>query len=302
MVMASGAAERDYRSRLSRKCETTAIRNPDLLNITAPEIIRTISKSYAEAGADILTTNTFGSNSLIQQGFGLESYAGEMAARGAAICREVAESYEKDSGRRIYVAGAIGPTGHLLSPPYSGSKECFDAFTLQIRALLGGGADIILIESVMDLNNMGAAISACENVMKEIGFEFPVMVSAIPRDMDGNLFDGTSPTEFSTSASGYSSVVSIGYNCGRGVRSMYEPIKHLSSTTDLYISCHPNAGTSQNKERREDATEFFEAMTEMLQKVPINIIGGCCGTTPEHIRKLRPIRGETGIFGAERKF
>lgn len=267
----------------------------DLLSLTKPELIYTIHNRFLEAGADIITTNTFTANPVSLSDYGVEELTYDINAASAELARDAAAEFELRDGRPRFVAGSIGPTNKTLSiSPRVNSPEyrdiSFDTLALgykkQIEGLVDGGADLLLIETVFDTLNAKAAVAAAHEVFKEKNAVLPIMISGTISDASGRLLTGQTPEAFAVSLE-HAEPLSIGFNCSLGAAELKVHIENLSPAAGTLISVHPNAGLP---DRNGDYTQSAEAMAailrEFIEEGLVNIVGGCCGTTPEHVRKI----------------
>ena len=280
--------------------------NSESFNLTAPDTIREIHNEYIEAGADIITTNSFSANSISQSEYGQSDKAGQMAEAAARIARSAADA----ASRKVWVAGSVGPTGKSLSlaqdindpvfRPYS-FDEMAEAFDVQIRGLLSGGADLLLLETCFDALNTKAALYALSHIH---GAErVPVMISASMSDKSGRTLTGQTMEAFYRSVR-HCDPLSFGLNCSLGAEEMIPLIAEVSSWTECAVSCYPNAGLpNEMGEYDETPSQMAESVRKMALAGSVNIVGGCCGTTPEHIKAVaeavrgispRRIPGRTG--------
>ena len=268
--------------------------NNDRLNIEAPDVIARIHREYMDAGADIIETNTFSSNSISQQEYGLSDKAADMAFAGAAIARKAADEYAASHpGRKIYVAGSVGPTSKSLSlsqdvndPAYRqfGFDDIASAYKTQIDALTRGGADIILIETCFDALNVKAALYAVMELFPKK--DFPVMVSVSVADKSGRTLTGQTLEAFYTAVRHYP-LVSFGLNCSLGAEGLLPLLREVSSFAECAVSCYPNAGLPNELGGYDETPEKMAAdMKLMAEEGLLDIAGGCCGTTPDHIRAI----------------
>ncbi len=273
--------------------------NNDLLSITRPDVIREIHLQYLEAGADIIETNTFSSTSVSQADYHLEDIAYELNVQSVQVAREAIGLYFKNHPERpVFIAGAIGPTNKTLSispdvnrPAYRSLS--FDAlasaYYTQAKGLMDGGADMLLIETIFDTLNAKAAIYAIENLFEEMGKKLPVMVSGTITDASGRTLSGQTAEAFLTSLN-HIPLLSIGLNCALGAKQLKQHIQTLAAKTDLFISAYPNAGLPNAFGEYDETPESNgNDLEEYLQNGWVNIIGGCCGTTPDHIRYIADI-------------
>ena len=271
--------------------------NSDELNLTRPEIVSEIHRKYLEAGADIISTNTFSSQRISQADYHLEDKAWEMACTGAKLAREEADKYSTFEKPR-FVAGSIGPTNKTLSmsPDVSNPAmrditydELLEAYSEQVDGLIEGGVDALLIETIFDTLNAKCAIDACERVMKKRGKQLPIMLSVTVSDLAGRTLSGQTLDAFLASVSTYN-IFSIGLNCSFGATQMKPFIRELAQKAPYYISCYPNAGLPNALGLYDETAESMAPkMGELVDEGIVNIIGGCCGTTDEFIRLYQPL-------------
>lgn len=258
-----------------------------------PDIILDIHRKYLEAGSDIIETDSFNSNALSLADYGLSSRAYEFSKKAAELARRAADEYTaKDPGRPRFVAGSVGPTKHMLSlgeDPSLGFDIFADAYYDQIRGLLDGGADIILLETIFDTLNAKAAVYAVERLAEERGEKIPVMVSATVATPSGHLLCGQSIEAFYASIR-HASLLAVGLNCGFGSGQFLPFLSRLAAIADVPVSVYPNAGLPDDCGHYCESPEIFtKNVEEYLNHGLVNIVGGCCGTTPLHIRALRNI-------------
>ena len=284
--------------------------NSDELNLTRPEIVSEIHRKYLEAGADIISTNTFSSQRISQADYHLEDKAWEMACVGAQLARKEADKYTTEQKPR-FVAGSIGPTNKTLSmsPDVSNPAlrditydELLKAYSEQADGLIEGGVDALLIETIFDTLNAKCAIDACERVMKARGKQLPIMLSVTVSDLAGRTLSGQTLDAFLASVSTYN-IFSIGLNCSFGATQMKPFIRELAQKAPYYISCYPNAGLPNALGLYDETAESMAPkMGELVDEGIVNIIGGCCGTTDEFIRLYGPLvrRGRWKVEGGMR--
>jgi 5-methyltetrahydrofolate--homocysteine methyltransferase len=285
--------EVDYRGERFSEWPSDIKGNNDLLSITRPDIISAIYKAYLGAGSDIIETNTFNSTAISQADYGMQDYAYELNHSGAALARELCDQQSlltPDKPR--WVAGVLGPTSKTLSlspdvnnPGYRATS--FDALVADYqnatRGLIDGGADIILIETIFDTLNAKAAIFAIHSVFDELGFELPIMISGTITDASGRTLSGQTTEAFYYSVR-HAKPLSIGLNCALGADELRPYVETLSKIADCYVSAHPNAGLpNEFGEYDETPEEMNKVVDEFAASGFVNIIGGCCGTTPQHI-------------------
>ncbi|CCF19923.1 B12-dependent homocysteine-N5-methyltetrahydrofolate transmethylase [Pseudorhizobium banfieldiae] len=269
--------------------------NNDLLILTQPNAIEEIHYRYAMAGADILETNTFSSTRIAQADYEMEGAVYDLNRDGARLARRAALRAEKEDGRRRFVAGAIGPTNRTASispdvnnPGYRAVS--FDdlriAYGEQIDGLIDGGADIILIETIFDTLNAKAAIFACEERFAEKGVRLPVMISGTITDLSGRTLSGQTPSAFWYSVR-HANPFTVGLNCALGANAMLPHLQELSAVADTFICAYPNAGLpNEFGQYDESPTDMARQIEEFAREGLINVVGGCCGSTPEHIKAI----------------
>ena len=273
--------------------------NNDLLNITKPEVIKEIHKRYLEVGADIIETNTFNANRISQGDYGLEEKVYEINYQGAKIARDIADSYtDKNPEKPRFVAGSIGPTNKTASlspevenPGYRNISfdELVKAYEEQIEGLVEGGVDLLLIETIFDTLNARAAIFAADNVLSRKLAKVPLMISGTITDKSGRTLSGQTLEAFAESVKNHR-VLSIGLNCAFGAKDLIPFVRALSKTQNLYISFHPNAGLPNSLGEYDETPEETAAFVkELIDEGHLNIVGGCCGTTYEHIKVLQRV-------------
>ncbi len=291
--------ENDYRGEKFKNHAHLQKGNNDLLSITRPEIIKEIHTQYLEAGADIITTNTFNSNRISMSDYGMEDQVYEMNFQAARIASASVGEYEGSKGTAVhFVAGSLGPTNRTASmssdvnDPGARSvtfEKLVSAYFEQVLGLIDGGVDILLIETVFDVLNCKAALFAIDSVFEEKGTRLPVMVSGTITDASGRTLTGQTLEAFLVSVSHFP-LFSIGLNCALGAEQLRPFIEELSSKSGFYISAHPNAGLPNQFGEYDQSASFMASFAEEFMKEGwINIIGGCCGTTPLHIKKIAEI-------------
>jgi len=288
-------SEADFRAERFKGWNHDLKGNNDLLVLTQPEAIRDIHLAYFRAGADIVETNTFSSTQIAQADYGMEALAYELNVEASRVAREAAAIAQKEDGRRRYVAGAIGPTNRTLSISPDVNNPGFRAVTFdqvresyaeQVRGLIDGGAEIILVETIFDTLNAKAAIVAIENVYRERGIRLPVMISGTITDLSGRTLSGQT-TEAFWNAVRHAAPLTIGLNCALGAREMRAHIKDLSRVADTLICAYPNAGLPNEFGLYDESPEATAAMlAEFADAGLVNVVGGCCGTTPGHIEAI----------------
>lgn len=296
MIQRYTLSEEDFRGERFKHHAHPLKGNNDLLSITRPDIIQAIHRQYLEAGADVLETNTFSSTSIAQADYHLESLAYELNFESARIAKEVAVEFTNlNPAQPRFVAGAMGPTNKTasLSPDVNNPgyraitfDELKDAYYEQAKALVDGGADLLLIETVFDTLNVKAALFAVSQLFEDRKREWPVMVSGTITDASGRTLSGQTTEAFLVSVS-HAPLLSVGLNCALGARQLRPYIQVLSEQAPFYVSAYPNAGLP-NEFGQYDQTpgEMGEQVEEFLKAGWLNLVGGCCGTTPDHIRVL----------------
>ena len=294
MVQSYGLSENDFRGERFATLDIQLKGNNDVLNITCPNVIEDIHCRYLEAGADIIETNTFSSQRISQGDYHLEDCSREMALAGARIARRVADSYSTSDKPR-FVAGSIGPTNKTCSmspdvnnPAYRDITydQLFTAYYEQADALIEGGVDALLIETIFDTLNSKAAIDASVQAMKQRGVALPLMLSVTVSDLAGRTLSGQTLTAFLASISTFP-IFSVGLNCSLGAAQMKPFLRDLAQHAPYYISVYPNAGLPNEMGQYDETAESMTAqMQEIMDEQLVNIIGGCCGTTDVFIRQF----------------
>jgi 5-methyltetrahydrofolate--homocysteine methyltransferase len=292
MIQRYKLEEKDYRGERFKDGHTDVKGNNDLLSITQPEIIIGIHKQYLEAGADIIETNTFSSTSIAQADYDMQSLAYELNVASAKCAKEAI----KQSGKTAWVAGAIGPLNKTLSlspdvnnPGFRAVTfdEVAVAYTDQIKGLVDGGADILLVETIFDTLNAKAAIYAIKNYFRKNNLpELPIMISGTITDASGRTLSGQTLEAFYTSVA-HANPLSVGLNCALGAQEMRPHIEELSQIASCYTSAYPNAGLPNAfGEYDEQPHQTAHIIEEWAANGWLNIVGGCCGTTPDHIKHI----------------
>ncbi len=276
--------------------------NNDLLSLTNPPVIKNIHREYLEAGADIITTNTFNSNAISMADYGMEEQVRRMNIAAARNAREAVDEFERSMGSSgHFIAGTLGPTNRTASmsadvnDPGARSvtfDRLVEAYSEQAKGLMEGGVDILLIETVFDVLNCKAALFAIDTVFEEMGKRLPVMVSVTVTDASGRTLTGQTLEAFLVSVSHFP-LFSIGINCSLGAEQLRPFVEELSAKSGFHVSAHPNAGLPNQFGEYDQSAEFMASIIEeFLKEGWVNIIGGCCGTTPLHIRKISEIAGK----------
>ena len=295
MIQRHKLDEAGYRGARFKSWNRDVKGNNDLLTLTQPEIIRGIHDAYFSAGADLIETNTFNSTQVSMADYGMESLVGELNREGARLARAVADQWEAKDGRPRYVAGVLGPTSRTasLSPDVNNPgfrnisfDELRETYTEATAALIDGGADIILIETIFDTLNAKAAIVAVLETYEHLGVTLPIMISGTITDASGRTLSGQTADAFWYSVS-HARPLSIGFNCALGPKELRQHILTLSRVADAHVSAHPNAGLP-NELGGYDLTpdDMAQHIGEWARAGLLNIVGGCCGTTPDHIRAI----------------
>ena len=273
--------------------------NNDLLSLTQPEAIKAVHRAYFEVGADIVETNTFSSTSIGMADYGMEELVYELNVQSAKLAREVADEFTNTNPNKPrFVAGSIGPTNRTASmspdvndPGYRAVTfdDLVEAYSEQVRALVEGGSDVLLVETVFDTLNAKAALFAIDVLKEENNWDIPVMISGTITDASGRTLSGQTVEAFATSVS-HIPLLSIGFNCALGADQLLPYLRRLSKEADTMISAHPNAGLP-NAFGAYDQTpeEMRDLIQKYLEENLINIIGGCCGSTPEHIQLIAEV-------------
>jgi 5-methyltetrahydrofolate--homocysteine methyltransferase len=269
--------------------------NNDLLILSQPGKIRDIHLAYYRAGADIVCTNTFSSTRIAQADYGMSGIAYELNVEGARLARAAAEIAQREDGRPRFVAGALGPTNRTasISPDVSDPgfravtfDELRSAYAEQVKGLIEGGADLLLIETIFDTLNAKAAIAGIADVTEALGSSVPIMISGTITDRSGRLLSGQTPAAFWNSVR-HAAPLSIGLNCALGAREMRAHIAEIARIADTFVCAYPNAGLPNEFGRYDESPEYMASLLgEFAQSGLVNIVGGCCGTTPDHIRAI----------------
>ncbi|CAA0143088.1 homocysteine S-methyltransferase family protein [Tenacibaculum maritimum] len=291
--------EDDFRGKRFKNYPIPLKGNNDLLSITQPEAVKEVHRKYFIAGADIVETNTFSGTTIAMADYQMEDLVYELNYQSAKIAKQVAQEFTKNTpSKPRFVAGAMGPTNRTASmspdvndPGYRAItfNELRIAYKQQAEALLDGGADILLVETVFDTLNAKAALFAIEEVKQERNITVPIMVSGTITDASGRTLSGQTAEAFLISVS-HIPLLSVGFNCALGANLLQPHLEAIASKTNFAISAHPNAGLPNAfGEYDETPEETALQIEEYLKKNLINIIGGCCGTTPNHIKAISQI-------------
>jgi 5-methyltetrahydrofolate--homocysteine methyltransferase len=296
MMQRYNLLEEDFRGDIFKNHDIPLKGNYDILSLTRPDMVKNIHAAYFDVGADIVETNSFNANRISQADYALEKFVYEINFEAARIARETADIYTKRNPEKPrFVAGSIGPTNRAASLSPDINNPAFravtfdilvEAYSEQIRGLWDGGVDILLIETVFDTLNVKAALFAVSELQRERGREIPVMVSATITDRSGRTLTGQTIEAFFCSVSHFN-LLSIGINCALGAEQMKPYVEQLSSIATCYVSVHPNAGLpNQFGQYEQTPDSMAEKIAEFIDNRWVNIVGGCCGTTPEHIRAI----------------
>ncbi|QHI38352.1 Methionine synthase [Kordia antarctica] len=296
MLQAYKFQEADFRGKRFKDYPTPLQGNNDLLSITQPHAIKEVHAKYFAAGADIVETNTFSSTTIAMADYQMEDLVYELNFESAKIAKEVADDFTKNEPHKPrFVAGSIGPTNRTASmspdvndPGYR--AVTFDqlriAYKQQVEALIDGGVDLLLVETVFDTLNAKAALFAIEEVKAERNITIPIMLSGTITDASGRTLSGQTAEAFLISVS-HIPLLSVGFNCALGANLLQPHLEAIANKTDFAISAHPNAGLPNAfGEYEESPAEMAAQIEEYLKKNLMNIIGGCCGTTPDHITAI----------------
>lgn len=299
MLQRYNFTEEDFRGTRFKNYQSPLQGNNDLLSLTQPQAISDIHRQYFEAGADIVETNTFSGTTIAMADYNLEDLVYELNYESARIAKYVANEFtRKNPAKPRFVAGSIGPTNRTasLSPDFNRPEYravTFQtlriAYKQQVEALIDGGVDLLLVETIFDTLNAKAALFAIEEVKEERKIDIPIMVSGTITDASGRTLSGQTVEAFLTSIS-HISLLSVGFNCALGAQQLLPYLKRLANESHFYTSAHPNAGLPNAfGEYDESPTEMKGYIENYLKDNLINIIGGCCGTNPEHIKAIADV-------------
>ena len=299
MLQEYNFSEEDYRGERFKDYPSSLKGNNDLLSLTQPKAIADVHRKYFEAGADIVETNTFSGTSIAMADYNMENLVYELNYESAKIAKQVAEEFtSQNSHKPRFVAGSIGPTNRTASlspdvnrPEYRAItfEELRVAYKEQVEALIDGGVDVLLVETIFDTLNAKAALFAIEEVKEERSLDIPIMVSGTITDASGRTLSGQTVEAFLTSIS-HVPLLSVGFNCALGAEQLKPYLQRLSNTTDFHTSAHPNAGLPNAFGEYDQTPEQMQQLIEdYLQDELINIIGGCCGTSPAHIKAIAEV-------------
>jgi 5-methyltetrahydrofolate--homocysteine methyltransferase len=299
MIQRHKLEESDFRGERFKDHKSPLRGNNDLLSITRPDIIKDIHRQYFMAGADMVETNTFSGTTIAQADYHLEHIIYELNFQSAKIAREVADEFtRKEPNKPRFVAGAMGPTNKTasLSPDVNNPgyraitfDELVKAFKEQAKGLVDGGVDVLLLETIIDTLNVKAALFGIQELFDDIGRELPIMVSGTITDASGRTLSGQTTEAFLISVS-HVPLLTIGLNCALGASALRPYLQVLNEKSSFFTSAYPNAGLP-NEFGQYDQTpdEMAEQIEEYLKEGLVNIVGGCCGTTPDHIKKIAEV-------------
>ena len=291
--------EEDYRGERFKNWESPLKGNNDLLSLTQPNAIEEVHKKYLEAGADIIETNTFSATTIAMADYHMEDLVYELNYESAKIARKVCDEFTALTPEKPrFVAGSIGPTNKTASlspdvndPGYRAITfdELRIAYKQQAEALLDGGSDILLVETIFDTLNAKAALFAIDQIQEERKIQIPIMVSGTITDASGRTLSGQTAEAFLVSIS-HLNLLSVGFNCALGAKQLTPYLETISNNSEFYISAYPNAGLPNAFGQYDESPEFMaEQIREYAEKGLVNIVGGCCGTTPDHIAAIAKI-------------
>jgi 5-methyltetrahydrofolate--homocysteine methyltransferase len=309
MIQRYTLTEEDFRTPELKAHPKSLKGNNDLLSLSRPDIVKAIHREYLEAGSDIIETNTFSGTTIAQEDYGLSHLAYEINFESSKIAREIADEFTaQDPSRPRFVAGAMGPTNRTasISPDVNDPgfraitfDQLAEAYSEQVRGLLDGGADILLVETIFDTLNAKAALYAIQEVFEERNIPLdpkeggvPIMISGTITDASGRTLSGQTTEAFLISVS-HVPLLSVGLNCALGAKELRPYLKVLAQNAPFYVSAYPNAGLpNEFGAYDQGANEMADQVRDFLKEGMLNILGGCCGTTPDHIRALAKLAGE----------
>lgn len=296
MIQRYKLEEEDYRGERFKNWEHPVKGNNDLLSLTRPDVIEAIHREYLEAQADIIETNTFSATTIAMHDYHMEELAYELNFESAKIARKVCDEFtSKNPEKPRFVAGSIGPTNKTASLSPDVNDPGFRAITFdelriaykqQCEALLDGGSDILLVETIFDTLNAKAALFAIDEIQEEREIQIPIMVSGTITDASGRTLSGQTAEAFLMSVS-HLNLLSVGFNCALGAKQLTPYLETLANNSEFHVSAYPNAGLPNAFGQYDETPEFMaEQIREYAEKGLINIVGGCCGTTPPHIKAI----------------
>ena len=295
MIQRHKLSEEDYRGERFKDYAHSLKGNNDLLVLTQPTIIEQIHLDFMNAGADIIETNTFNANSISMLDYHMEDLVDELNHAAVEVAKKARKTFQENNNKPVFIAGAIGPTNKTtsLSPDVNnpGYREVtFDdlvsCYGQQAKSLIEAGADLLLVETVFDTLNCKAALYAINTLKDDIGSDIPVMVSGTITDASGRTLSGQTTEAFYNSIS-HGNLLSVGLNCALGVEQMRQYVEELSRVSTVNVSCYPNAGLPNEFGEYDDTPEHMASvMGDWAKQGWLNIVGGCCGTTPDHIKAI----------------
>jgi 5-methyltetrahydrofolate--homocysteine methyltransferase len=295
-IQAYKLSEDDFRKGWFEDHDKPLQGNNDLLSMTRPDVIQAIHEAYLEAGADIIVTNTFSGTTIAQADYGLEKYAYDINYHGAKVAKAACDKYNAlNPDKPRFVAGSMGPTNMTLSispdvndPGFRATtfEKLVTAYKEQTKGLIEGGSDVLLVETIFDTLNAKAALFAIDEMQDELGTSLPIMVSGTITDASGRTLSGQTAEAFLISVE-HANLLSIGLNCALGATALRPYLQVLKKKAPFYVSAHPNAGLPNEMGEYDETPEIMAAQIKtFLDEGLVNIIGGCCGTTPAHIKAM----------------
>ena len=294
MIQGYTLGEADFRGQRFSDWQCDLSGNNDLLSLTQPDIIRAIHRAYLDAGSDIIETNTFNATTISQADYALQACSAEINLRSAQLARSACDAVSTTEHPR-FVAGVLGPTSRTasLSPDVNdpGARnvtfdELVSAYDESCTGLIAGGCDLIMVETIFDTLNAKAALFAIQNVYNRLGIELPIMISGTITDASGRTLSGQTPEAFWNSVR-HSAPIAVGLNCALGPSELRPHLLELSNCSDCWVSAHPNAGLpNEFGEYDETPESMSKVVGEFASSGFLNIVGGCCGTTPEHLKAI----------------
>ncbi len=295
MIQRHKLTEEQYRGERFADYTHSLKGNNDLLVMTQPQIIEDIHFAFLEAGADVIETNTFNANAISMLDYHMEDLVKELNFHAVNVAKAARERYQKQNNRPIFIAGAIGPTNKTASlspdvnnPGFRGVSfdELVAAYREQTEALMDAGVDLILVETVFDTLNCKAALFAINTLKEERNSQIPLMVSGTITDNSGRTLSGQTTEAFYNSIS-HGDLLTVGLNCALGADQMRQYVEEIARISDIYVSCYPNAGLPNEFGEYDDSPEHMSAViADWCEQGWVNLVGGCCGTTPEHIKAI----------------
>ncbi|KAF0095163.1 MAG: methionine synthase [Puniceicoccaceae bacterium 5H] len=289
-------SEEDFRGDRFKDHQGDLKGNNDLLVITRPDVIANVHRSFLEAGSDIIETNTFNATKISQADYHMESLVPELNVKAAQLCRKVADEFMAENpDRQVFVAGGLGPTNRTasLSPDVNNPgyrainfNQLKEAYYEQAKNLVEGGVDTLLIETIFDTLNAKAAIFACYDLFDELGYKLPIQISVTITDRSGRTLSGQTVEGFWASVA-HARPLSVGLNCALGAKDMRPHVEDFNRLADCYVSCYPNAGLPNAFGEYDDTPEnMANVLAEFGDQGWLNLVGGCCGTRPAHIKAI----------------